>query len=34
MIVDRSDRTCYECEGQLEIIDADDCSMAVTHYIP
>ena len=29
MLVDPTDGKCYECEGQLEIIDADDCSMTV-----
>ena len=29
MLIDRSDGKCYECEGQLEVTDADDCSMTV-----
>ncbi len=29
MLVDRTDGTCASCEGQLEIINADDISMTV-----
>jgi hypothetical protein len=29
MLVDPDDGKCYECEGQLNIIGVDDCSMAV-----
>lgn len=31
MLIDRSDGKCYECEGQLEVTDADDCSMTVDY---
>ncbi len=29
MLVDQSDGACRECGGQLEIVDADDCTMDV-----
>ena len=29
MLVNPTDGNCYECEGQFEVIDADDCSMTV-----
>lgn len=29
MLIDKDDGRCYECEGQLELVDADDCSMTV-----
>ena len=29
MLVDLSDGACRECGGQLEIVDADDCTMDV-----
>lgn len=29
MLVDPSDGRCRECGGQLEIVDADDCTMDV-----
>ena len=30
MLVDLTDGKCRSCGGQLEILDADDCSMSVT----
>ena len=30
MLVERTDGQCRSCGGQLEILDADDCSMSVT----
>ncbi|MEL7499536.1 MAG: hypothetical protein AAFN77_18175 [Planctomycetota bacterium] len=29
MLVSLDDGACLECEGQLEVIDVDDCSMLV-----
>ena len=29
MLVSKRDGCCPECSGQLEIVDADDCSMEV-----
>ena len=29
MLVKLSDGKCWDCEGQLEVVDADDCSMTV-----
>lgn len=29
MLINTEDGCCYECEGQLELVDADDCSMTV-----
>lgn len=29
MLVDLEDGKCYECSGQLEVEDIDDCSMIV-----
>ena len=30
MLVELTDGKCRSCGGQLEILDADDCSMSVT----
>lgn len=30
MIVDLNDGRCRSCGGQLEILDADDCTLSVT----
>lgn len=29
VLVNPKDKTCWQCQGQLNVVDADDCSLTV-----